>query len=55
MSKFRKFTEKKGISLNKAVQPVRMLLVGKLVSPGLFESMYYIGKEECMKRINKNF
>jgi glutamyl-tRNA synthetase len=41
------------MSLNKAVQPVRMALAGRLVSPGIFESMYYLGKDECQKRIEK--
>lgn len=50
---FRKFIEIKGMSLNKAVQPVRMALAGRLVSPGIFESMYYLGKDECQKRIEK--
>lgn len=53
MDKFRQFTESKGISLNKAVQPVRMAVAGKLVSPGLFESIFYLGKEETTARIKK--
>ncbi|BDU51342.1 glutamate--tRNA ligase [Haliovirga abyssi] len=50
---FRNFAKENGMSLNKVVQPVRVLITGKTVSPGLFESMYYLGKEESLKRMER--
>ena len=31
--------------------PLRAAITGKTVSPGIFELMEYLGREECLKRI----
>ncbi|MFH1073982.1 MAG: glutamate--tRNA ligase [Candidatus Firestonebacteria bacterium] len=49
----RSFTEKNGKKLGELVHPVRLALTGKLISPGLFEVMEVLGKDICMKRLNK--
>ncbi|OGF45247.1 MAG: glutamate--tRNA ligase [Candidatus Firestonebacteria bacterium RIFOXYA2_FULL_40_8] len=49
----RNFAEKHGKKLGELVHPIRLALTGKLVSPGLFEVMEVLGKEVCMKRLNK--
>ncbi|MEI6845477.1 MAG: glutamate--tRNA ligase, partial [Candidatus Firestonebacteria bacterium] len=49
----RTFAEKNGKKLGELVHPVRLALTGKLVSPGLFEVMETLGKEVCLKRLNK--
>ena len=33
-------------------QPVRLALTGKTVSPGLFDIISILGKEEVLKRLN---
>jgi glutamyl-tRNA synthetase len=33
-------------------QPVRLALTGKTVSPGLFDIINILGKEEVLKRLN---
>ncbi|MBS0185372.1 MAG: glutamate--tRNA ligase [Proteobacteria bacterium] len=45
------FIEKKGLKLKDIAQPLRVALTGSLVSPGLFEVMEILGKEESMCRI----
>ena len=45
---------KVGIDLSNrdAIQIVRLAVSGRLVTPALFDTLYLIGKEECIKRIN---
>ena len=45
------FVEKKGLKLKDIAQPLRVALTGSLVSPGLFEVMEILGKEESLRRI----
>ena len=43
--------EKTGLKLGKIAQPVRVALTGKTVSPGIFEIIRVLGKEETLKRL----
>jgi glutamyl-tRNA synthetase len=45
--------EKTGLKLGKIAQPVRVALTGKTASPGIFEIIEIIGKDNVLKRINK--
>ncbi|HQS83392.1 MAG: glutamate--tRNA ligase [Alphaproteobacteria bacterium 16-39-46] len=45
------FVEKKELKLKDIAQPLRVALTGSLVSPGLFEVMEILGKEESLRRI----
>jgi len=47
----RTFAEAKGLKLGKIAQPLRAALTGKTISPGIFEVMVFIGKEETMGRL----
>jgi glutamyl-tRNA synthetase len=49
---FRSFLEEKEIKLGKIAQPIRVALTGKTVSPGIFEVMDVLGKEETIKRLD---
>jgi glutamyl-tRNA synthetase len=49
---FRSFLEEKEIKLGKIAQPIRVALTGKSVSPGIFEVMDVLGKEETIKRLD---
>lgn len=50
---FRSLSDSIGLKTRDAAQAVRLSLTGKTVSPGLFEVMLIIGKEECIRRIEK--
>jgi len=50
---FRDTAEHRGIKLVELAQPVRLALTGGTVSPGLFEMMEVMGREEVFRRIEK--
>ena len=47
----RALAEAKGLKLGKLAQPLRAALTGRTVSPGIFEVMVLIGREETMARL----
>jgi glutamyl-tRNA synthetase len=47
----RQFVETKGVKLGQVAQPLRAALTGSTTSPGMFEVMEVLGKEECLGRI----
>jgi glutamyl-tRNA synthetase len=47
----KKFAEKKDISLGKIAQPLRAALTGRAVSPGIFDVLAVLGREESLARI----
>jgi len=47
----RVFAEERGLKLGKVAQPLRAALTGRTVSPGIFEVMVLIGKEETLARL----
>ena len=47
----RSLAEARGLKLGKVAQPLRVALTGRTVSPGIFEVMVLIGKEEAVARI----
>ena len=46
-----KIAEKNDIGLGKIAQPLRSALSGSLPSPGIFEVMEVLGKEETLERL----
>lgn len=50
---FRLITEKNNIKLGKLAQPVRVAVTGKTESPGIFEVLEIIGKENTINRLDK--
>ncbi|MGE5329685.1 MAG: glutamate--tRNA ligase [Deltaproteobacteria bacterium] len=50
---YRDYAEELGIKAGELIHPTRLALTGRTVSPGLFEIMEIMGKEECIKRIKK--
>lgn len=48
----RAFAETKGLKLGKVAQPLRAALTGRTVSPGIFEVMILIGKQETLDRLS---
>ena len=47
------FLEDNGVKLKVVAQPLRVALTGRTVSPGIFEMMEVLGKNEVMKRLKK--
>ncbi|HEY8595723.1 MAG TPA: glutamate--tRNA ligase [Devosiaceae bacterium] len=47
----REFAEAEGLKLGKVAQPLRAALTGRTVSPGIFEVMELIGREETLGRL----
>jgi glutamyl-tRNA synthetase len=48
----RAFADAKGLKLGKVAQPLRAALTGRTVSPGIFEVMVLIGKDETLARLS---
>ncbi len=49
---FSDYLEEKQVKLGKIAQPLRVALTGKTASPGLFEVMAVLGKEDVIRRID---
>lgn len=49
----RRICQEKKINPSKGLQPVRLAVTGKLVSPPLFESIELLGKEKTLRRLEK--
>jgi glutamyl-tRNA synthetase len=47
----RSFAEARGLKLGKVAQPLRAALTGRTISPGIFEVMVLIGKDETLARL----
>jgi glutamyl-tRNA synthetase len=47
----RTFAEEAGVKLGQVAQPLRAALTGKATSPGLFDVMEVVGREECLGRL----
>ena len=48
---FRQLVGELGVEAKALIHPVRVALTGKTVGPGLFEVIYYLGKERTKKRL----
>jgi len=50
---FRELVLELGIEAKKLIHPIRVALTGKTIGPGLFEVIYYLGKEKSISRLSK--
>ncbi|MDD2679191.1 MAG: glutamate--tRNA ligase [Candidatus Omnitrophica bacterium] len=50
---FRELVRELNIESKALIHPVRVALTGKTVGPGLFEVIYYLGKERTKKRLSR--
>ncbi len=48
----REFAEAEGLKLGKVAQPLRAALTGRAVSPGVFDVMVTLGRDESLARMN---
>lgn len=47
----REFAEQRDLKLGKVAQPLRAALTGRTTSPGVFDVLAVLGKEECIARL----
>ena len=47
----REWGEARGLKFGSVAQPVRLALTGKTASPGLFDIIYLLGRDETLRRI----
>ncbi len=50
---FRSLVSQLGIETKVLIHPVRVALTGKTIGPGLFEVIYYLGRERTNERLRK--
>jgi glutamyl-tRNA synthetase len=48
----RTFAEQNGLKLGGVAQPLRAALTGRTTSPGIFDVMAVLGREECLARLD---
>jgi len=49
----RDFAEESGLSASKIIHPLRVALTGKSVGPGIFETVYLLGREKVSQRLTE--
>ena len=47
----RTFAEERGVHPKELIHPIRILLTGRTVGPGLFEVMEVVGKDSCIRKL----
>ncbi len=52
-SSFRELVKELNIESKKLIHPIRVALTGKTIGPGLFEVIYYLGRERTKERLLK--
>jgi len=52
---FRGLVEERGMQAKDLVHPIRVILTGKTVGPGLFETMSVLGKEKTLRRLREAY
>jgi glutamyl-tRNA synthetase len=50
-ARLRDFVTAKGVKLGAVAQPLRVALTGSLASPGIFEVMEVLGRDETLGRL----
>jgi len=50
-SAIKSFADVEGLKLGKIAQPLRAALTGRATSPGIFDLLGILGREECLARI----
>ncbi len=50
---FQQVMDEHGLKLGKIAQPMRVALTGKTVSPGIFEMICVLGREQVLKRLGR--
>ena len=45
------FAQELGVGAGRLIHPLRVALIGQAVSPGIFDVLYYLGRDLCLDRI----
>lgn len=48
-----KFCEDRGLGMGKAAQPIRVAVTGTAVSPAIFDTLMFLGKDKTLARIDR--
>ncbi|MEO0250760.1 MAG: glutamate--tRNA ligase [candidate division WOR-3 bacterium] len=51
--KLREFATEKGVHPKELIHPIRILLTGETIGPGLFELMEVLGREACIRKLER--
>lgn len=49
------YLNEKGVGFGKLMNPIRLMITGKSVGAGMFETMVILGKDECLERFEEFF
>jgi len=49
------YLNEKGVGFGKLMNPLRLMITGKSVGAGMFETMVILGREECLERFDEFF
>jgi len=47
----KEYIERKQMKMKAVLQPLRLVITGTLATPGIFDTLYYIGKEPTLRRL----
>jgi glutamyl/glutaminyl-tRNA synthetase len=50
----KEYVKEKGIKFKMIAQPLRLVVTGSLATPGIFDTLYYVGREPTLRRL-ENF
>ena len=50
----RNFAEQNNLKLGAVAQPLRVALTGRTTSPGIFDVLAVLGREECLARLARS-
>lgn len=50
-SAIRDYIKRRDLKLKTVVHPLRLVVTGRLATPGIFETLYYVGKEPVLRRL----
>ena len=50
----KEYVKEKGIKFKMIAQPLRLVVTGSLATPGIFDTLYYVGREPILRRL-ENF
>ena len=50
---YNSIAEEEGVVLGKVIQPSRLALSGRTVTPGMFDVMVLLGKEKTLERMDQ--
>ncbi len=49
----RGFAQEKGLSAGKVIQPARVAVTGRTASPGIFETLWLLGRDRVLERLDR--